>query len=94
MLRRGEPAHWRDESRGGVRRPTPPIFRRHLQAAPSRGVPTGVIFTRTPGPPVIPNHAPNRPRGHLFSTQPRANYPIGVLTGRNQKGFRGVACPP
>ena len=40
MLMRDDPAHWRDESRGGVRRPTPPTIRRHLQAAPSRGVPT------------------------------------------------------
>ena len=85
MPKRDNPAHWRDESRGGVRRPTSPTIRRHLQAAPSRGAPTSEFFLAPRG--LQPSQTTRPDTTHF------ANSAIGVLTGWNCGCFRGLACP-
>ena len=60
MPKRGDPAHWRDESRSGVPRPTLPILRATFAG---RSVPRSaplVFFRHAPGAPRDSSHAANR----------------------------------
>ena len=68
MLMRGDPAHWRDESRGGVRRPTSPVPPATFAGRPVPGSAPIVIFSPRPGVTRHPTHVSNRPRG-LLKTQ-------------------------
>ena len=67
MLMRGDPAHWRDESRGGVRRPTSPVLPATFAGRPVPGSARIVIFSPHPGAPRHPN-----PR-HLQAARPAKN---------------------
>ena len=64
MLSRGDPAHWRDESRGGVRRPTSPVLPATPAGRPVPGSAHIAIFSPRPGTTRHPAHATYRPRGH------------------------------
>ena len=87
MPKRGDPAHWRDESRGGVRPPTSPVLPATFAGRPVPGNAPVVIFSSHPGATHHPAHAFNRPRA-LLKTQrfsqiarvdPQASGIAGVL---------------
>ena len=68
MPMRGDPAHWRDESREGLRGPTQPVLPATSASPPVPGSAPIVIFSPHPGAPDIPTHDTYRPLG-LRKTQ-------------------------
>ena len=57
MLRRGDLAHWRDDPRSGVRRPTSDVFPATYAGRSVRRSAPIAFLRRAPGPPALPNHA-------------------------------------
>ena len=58
MLMRGDPVHWRDESREGLRGPTQPVLPATSASPPVPGSARIVIFSPHPGAPRHPNPRP------------------------------------
>jgi hypothetical protein len=72
MPRRDNPAHWRDESRGRVRRPTSPVLPATFAGDPVPGSAHSGVFSRTPGPPVCTRPVPGSAHRSVLHARPGA----------------------